>query len=79
MALVDPPWFVKRRFGWGLSPGTWQGWTVTAIFVVAYAVAGVGLMDVPSALLVTMVALLAAFLLLVVVTGERPGHRTPHR
>ena len=35
MALVDPPWFVKRRFGWGLSPGTWQGWTVTAIFVVA--------------------------------------------
>ena len=25
-------WFVKKRFGWGLSPVTWQGWSYTAIW-----------------------------------------------
>ena len=27
-----PHWFVKKRFGWGLTPVTWQGWCYTAIW-----------------------------------------------
>lgn len=29
-------WFRAKRFGWGWSrPATWEGWVVTAIFLVA--------------------------------------------
>jgi hypothetical protein len=23
------PWFGSKRIGWGISPQTWQGWTIT--------------------------------------------------
>jgi hypothetical protein len=28
------PWFGSKRVGWGLRPQTWQGWLITAAFVV---------------------------------------------
>jgi MFS superfamily sulfate permease-like transporter len=27
-------WFAPKLFGWGATPVTWQGWLVTAVFVV---------------------------------------------
>jgi hypothetical protein len=32
---IDPrqPWFGRKRFGWGWTPRTWQGWGVVALFV----------------------------------------------
>ena len=27
-------WFKPKRFGYGASPASWQGWLVTAIFLV---------------------------------------------
>ena len=37
-------WFGRKTFGWGLRPASWQGWTLTAfyllvIFVIARALA----------------------------------------
>ena len=29
------PWFGPRRYGWGLTPVSWQGWVVTAAYVAA--------------------------------------------
>ena len=26
-------WFRRKRFGWGWTPASWEGWLVTAIFV----------------------------------------------
>jgi hypothetical protein len=26
-------WFGPRRFGWGLTPVSWQGWVLTAVYV----------------------------------------------
>jgi hypothetical protein len=31
-------WFGPKRVGWGISPRTWQGWLVTAIYVLVIAV-----------------------------------------
>ncbi len=28
-------WFGPRRFGWGASPATWEGWLATGIMVLA--------------------------------------------
>ena len=32
--LVRTPWFGDKRVGFGLSPRTWQGWALTAGFLV---------------------------------------------
>ena len=31
------PMFVRKRFGWGITPGDWRGWTLTGVYI-----AGVG-------------------------------------
>jgi hypothetical protein len=36
--LVRTPWFGDKRTGFGLSPRTWQGWGLTAGFVVLVVV-----------------------------------------
>ena len=28
-------WFGPKTFGWGVSPASWQGWLVTALFILA--------------------------------------------
>jgi len=30
-------WFGPRRIGWGVSPRSWEGWVVTAIFIAILA------------------------------------------
>ena len=32
------PWFGPKRYGWGLSPQTWQGWVITLVGAVAVIV-----------------------------------------
>lgn len=27
-------WFARKTIGWGWTPATWQGWLVTALYVV---------------------------------------------
>jgi hypothetical protein len=27
-------WFVRKRYGWGLSPATWQGWLTVFLYIV---------------------------------------------
>ena len=25
-------WFVRKRYGWGWTPATWEGWTVLVVY-----------------------------------------------
>ena len=27
--------FVRKRIGWGISPGDWRGWSLTGLYVLA--------------------------------------------
>jgi hypothetical protein len=36
----DRPWFGARRFGYGLSPITWEGWASVGVFAIALSAAG---------------------------------------
>jgi hypothetical protein len=29
-------WFVPKRYGWGATPVTWQGWVATLVFVAGF-------------------------------------------
>ncbi len=31
-------WFKAKRFGWGWTPSTWEGWTVIAVYAVSVIV-----------------------------------------
>ncbi len=28
-------WFAAKEYGWGWFPATWEGWTVTGVFVLS--------------------------------------------
>lgn len=81
-----PLWFRARRYGWGWTPATWQGWAVTAVYV-AVVLTWTGYLlanpDVPrrwggSAALIAAAPVLVVSAALVVVCwikGERPRWR----
>lgn len=41
-------WFKRRRYGWGYTPVTWQGWLVIVTFVLGLISAARKLPDDPS-------------------------------
>jgi hypothetical protein len=32
---MDNFWFKRKTYGWGWTPATWQGWAVTAFYILA--------------------------------------------
>ena len=32
---MERKWFVRKRYGWGWQPATWEGWTVLLLFVLS--------------------------------------------
>jgi len=80
--MKKPLWFKAKRYGWGWTPVTWQGWLVIAVFV-GLIVSDclrlhVGTAQEPAAYLSWLVD--AIFLVLVLVgitwrTGEKPRWR----
>ena len=71
--LTRRPWFGPRRvFGWGWTPVTWQGWLVTAVFVVAIVLASRILRRAAPILAVDAVLILV-FIAICYLTGTPPG------
>lgn len=31
---MEKLWFKRKRYGWGWTPSTWQGWLVTLVYIV---------------------------------------------
>ena len=38
-------WFKRRRYGWGWTPVTWQGWTAVIVFLLGVVVAAAVLVE----------------------------------
>jgi hypothetical protein len=69
-------WFGPKRFGYGASPRSWEGWLATALFTLVIAGAsllliGSGWGRQPVNLLVVDGALLAVFLVVVSMTYDK--------
>jgi hypothetical protein len=61
-----PFWFKRKRYGWGWSPGSPEGWVATAVFAVVTIVGSGPLKwDWPWTVVATI-----AFLGLVIAKGE---------
>ncbi len=65
-------WFVRKRYGWGWTPATWEGWMVLAIWgaLFYWSMRGVdheGWKNIAVGMLFTVVLILVCFK-----TGEKP-------
>lgn len=71
--VTKTAWFGPKRWGWGWSPASWQGWVVTAVF----ALVGQVLKHVlpPRRAVLATLAMAATFMGIVVLTGDPPGSR----
>ena len=69
--LTRKPWFGPRRFGWGWTPITWEGWAATLVFIAAIVAAGSLLFS--TARTVVIVVLVALLILLSYLTSGPPG------
>jgi uncharacterized membrane protein len=65
-------WFVQKKYGWGWTPATWQGWTALAIYVFVIWMAR-RLTELQFMCLTFLVT--AIFLVLCFKKGERPKWR----
>ena len=75
-------WFRAKRYGWGWTPCTWQGWAVTladvaAVFAWAVYIASHRELAAHSNyLLIVLLPILGAVAILILICwlkGERPG------
>ena len=41
--MAGRPWFGPKRYGWGFTPISWQGWVLTGAYVVAVFVLAITL------------------------------------
>lgn len=78
---MSKKWFVTKTYGWGWVPATWQGWAVTALYIVFITWDGARLESAASPMsnvfpfvarvfLATIILLGICFL-----TGEKPRWR----
>ncbi len=71
--ITKRPWFGPKDYaGWGWRPVTWQGWLVTAAFIAVVGTAAAEFRFAITTLMVGVVSL-AAFLVVVWLTGAKPG------
>jgi len=68
--ITETAWFGPKRWGWGWSPASWQGWAVTLAFGVLGQVAKELS---PRRRLVASILLVAAFFGVIALTGDPPG------
>lgn len=74
-------WFVSKRYGWGWTPSTWQGWAITLSYVlyevILSSLIGTAFNDRPGITTFLFLTLLGTILLLIVCYkyGETPRWR----
>ncbi|WGM30290.1 hypothetical protein [Brevundimonas sp. NIBR11] len=68
--VVKRGWFGPKRFGWGASPASWQGWAATGVFILAMLLTGNLLRDV-AWVWALMLAEVAIFLAVVILTFDK--------
>lgn len=58
-----PIWFRTKSLGWGWYPATWQGWIITLVYVVLYALSAIVFGAVTPAAVLSGGSVIAGFML----------------
>ncbi len=68
-------WFKNKRFGWGWTPATWEGWLITLLFLALGVVAGMLFGEDSIAFFVSIFVLVTLLIFICYATGEKPEWR----
>jgi hypothetical protein len=69
--VTSKAWFGPRKyFGWGWRPVSWEGWLAAATFAALFVV---GIVAWPHSRPIVVVAGVALYGVVVVLSGDRPG------
>lgn len=68
---LKKPWFRRKIFGWGWMPWVWQGWVITAIFILVIVLAA-DAFDLSLAFWIVVVIASVIFSLIATKKGEKP-------
>jgi hypothetical protein len=60
-------WFKAKRFGWGWTPITWQGWSICALFALIL------IYSIQAHLIALSVISIVVMMIVCSETGEKPG------
>ena len=71
-------WFKAKVYGFGWYPCSWQGWFITAIFVIALILTVNSMMNLMTKTIVTIL-LVAALISICVIKGEKARWRKVRR
>ena len=63
-------WFGPKRWGWGASPASWEGWAATGVFILAMGVTGY-LFDNDIWRWAAMLVEIALFLVVILMTFDK--------
>ncbi|MCP3688890.1 MAG: hypothetical protein GY784_10790 [Gammaproteobacteria bacterium] len=61
------PWFSKKRIGYGVRPGSWQGWLLVLVFGAISAGSGMYFIPQNNIIAFSVVTLISLVILLLVV------------
>lgn len=70
--ITKGPWFGPKRYGWGWTPVSWQGWLATAAFIAVVGAAIAYFRPSITALVIGLVSF-AVYLGVILLTASRPG------
>jgi hypothetical protein len=59
-----PEWFAPKRYGYGATPITWQGWVLTFGFVAITILVAIGFAQRPIVLFAILVPLVVVFMVI---------------
>ena len=71
--LTKKSWFGPKRYvGWGLAPRSWEGWTVSLVFITLILL---GLLLFKTVIMkeVSTTVLAVSFIIIAFITGDKPG------
>jgi len=71
-------WFKRRRYGWGWTPVTWQGWLCLVVFLSAILLAALRMPakpDITDIILLLLVTLSGVLLLIGIAYAKGPQPR----
>ncbi len=67
------PWFGPKRYGWGLTPVSWQGWLATGAYVAVVLVLAATLAESQPWIFWTLLVLATVALILVAILTRDKG------
>jgi hypothetical protein len=64
-------WFKAKKYGWGWTPSSWQGWTILIVFIIIETLLALNM----NIFFPGTIVLVVLLILVCMKTGEKPGWR----